>query len=83
MTTTRRIRTKSGEFMRFMTIEDRTGTVEAVIFPDAYRRYGHLLRGHGPYLLKGRVDDAHGAKTLTVAHLALAPTDGTHPHRGW
>ena len=81
MTTTRRIRTKAGEFMRFLTIEDRTGTVEAVIFPDAYRRYGHLLRGHGPYLLKGRVDDAHGAKTLTVGHLALAPTNDKP--RGW
>jgi len=83
MTTTRRIRTKAGEFMRFLTIEDRTGTLEAVIFPAVYQRYGHLLRGHGPYLLKGTVEHTHGAATLTVGHIALPPTDGTHPPRGW
>ena len=81
MTTTRRIRTSAGEFMRFLTIEDRTGTVEAVIFPNAYRRYGHLLRGHGPYLMAGKVENTHGATTLTVSHLELAPTK--EEPRGW
>jgi DNA-directed DNA polymerase III PolC len=81
LTTTRRVRTSRGEFMRFLTIEDRTGTVEAILFPKVYQRYGHLLRGQGPYLLKGKVEDAHGATTLTVGHVALAPTD--RPSEGW
>lgn len=80
LVTTRRVRTSRGEFMRFLTLEDRTGVLEAVIFPDVYRRFGHLIRGHGPYLLRGRVEDAHGAATLTVGHLALAPTEEPH---GW
>ncbi len=74
LVTTRRVRTNRGGFMRFITLEDRTGTIEAVLFPDVYRRFGHLLRGYGPYLFKGQVEDAHGASTLTVGHVALAPS---------
>jgi len=75
LTTSRRVRTKGGGFMRFLTIEDRTGVVEAVLFPGVYRRFGHLLRGHGPYVLTGRLEDAHGAGTLTVSRMELAPTE--------
>jgi DNA-directed DNA polymerase III PolC len=69
LVTTRRVRTARGELMRFLTLEDRTGTLEAVLFPDTYRRFGHLLRGAGPYLLEGRMEDTHGAQTLTVEKL--------------
>ena len=75
LVTTRRVRTSSGGFMRFITLEDRTGVVEAVLFPDVYRRFGHLLRGNGPYLFRGKVEDTHGAATLTVGYVALAPTE--------
>ncbi len=75
LVTTRRIRTSSGGFMRFITLEDRTGVVEVVLFPDVYRRFGHLLRGYGPYLFRGKVEDAHGASTLTALYAALAPTE--------
>jgi DNA polymerase-3 subunit alpha/error-prone DNA polymerase len=81
LVTTRRVRTKRGEFMRFVTLEDRTGTVEAVLFPDVYRRFGHLLRGYGPYLFRGRVEDKHGAVTMTVDYVAPAPTEESHA--GW
>lgn len=82
LVTTRRVRTSGGGFMRFITLEDRTGVVEAVLFPDVYRRFGHLLRGYGPYLFRGKVEDAHGAETLTVSHVALAPT-GKEEKQGW
>jgi DNA-directed DNA polymerase III PolC len=75
LVTTRRVPTAKREFMRFLTLEDRTGVVEAVLFPDVYRRFGHLIRGYGPYLLRGKVENAHGALTLTVGHVALAPTE--------
>ncbi len=73
LVTTRRVRTRNGSAMRFLTLEDRTGTVEAVLLPDVYRRFGHLLRGHGPYLLRGRVENRHGAVTLTAGAVALPP----------
>jgi DNA polymerase III alpha subunit len=32
--------TKHGQPMQFVTLEDETGLVEAVVFPDAFRRRG-------------------------------------------
>jgi len=66
MTTYRRIRTKKGELMKFLTLEDQSGVAEINFFPDAYRRCGHLLTGYGPYLVTGRVDEHLGAITLTA-----------------
>ncbi|MHC4715073.1 MAG: hypothetical protein ACYTAN_17665, partial [Planctomycetota bacterium] len=51
------------------TLEDETDIFEATLFPEAYRRYGRLLRSAGPFLLKGKVEDQHGAKTVTAAFL--------------
>ena len=75
LVTTRRVRTGRGQLMRFLSIEDRTGVVEGVMFPDVYRKFGHLLKGYGPYLLRGKVEDTHGATTLTVGYLDVAPTE--------
>lgn len=33
--------TKDDQPMQFVTLEDETGLVEAVVFPDAFRRRGH------------------------------------------
>jgi DNA-directed DNA polymerase III PolC len=33
--------TKDGQPMQFVTLEDETGLVEAVVFPDAFKRRGH------------------------------------------
>jgi DNA polymerase III alpha subunit len=68
----RRARTKTGEFMKFISLEDETGLVECVLFPEAYQRYGHLLIRRGPYLARGRVENQHGAVTLAVSELQLA-----------
>jgi DNA polymerase III alpha subunit len=34
--------TQNGELMKFVTLGDRTGFIEAFLFPDAYQRFGHL-----------------------------------------
>jgi len=75
MTTARRIRTKKGELMKFITLEDRWGVIEINFFPQVYRRCGHLLVGQGPYLVHGRVDDHLGATTLTAESLAWLEAD--------
>jgi DNA-directed DNA polymerase III PolC len=67
----RRARTRTGEFMKFISLEDEHGLIECVLFPDAYQRYGHLLVSRGPYVARGTMDNQHGALTLTVAHLEL------------
>lgn len=43
------------ERMAFLSLEDATGTWEAVLFPACWERHALLLRGPGPFLLEGRV----------------------------
>jgi DNA polymerase III alpha subunit len=66
---TKRVRTSRGDYMRFLTFEDTTDTFEAVIFPAAYMRCGHILDGPGPYLVRGTVSEERGAFTINVASL--------------
>ena len=63
---TRRARSSEGRYMRFITLEDRTGTIEGVFFPDAYLKLGHEVRGEGPYLARGRIEADYGAPTLHI-----------------
>ncbi len=64
------VETKQGEPMEFLTFEDETGLVETTFFPEAYRRFCHLLDRERPYLLSGKVEEDWGAVTLTVEHVA-------------
>lgn len=66
----KRIKTKSGEIMKFLSLEDLTGTYEAVLFPKVYAEYAELTMSMGPYLIKGRVDMATG-NNVVVEKLAL------------
>ncbi len=66
--------TKKGDPMQFLTFEDETGLVEAVFFPEAYRRYCALMSRNHPYVLTGRVVSDFGAVTLTASRaVPLAP----------
>jgi DNA polymerase-3 subunit alpha/error-prone DNA polymerase len=70
--TGKQVHTKHGEAMEFLTFEDETGIVETTFFPETYRRFGHLLDGRKPYVLKGRVEQDWGAVTLTVEAVTCA-----------
>jgi DNA polymerase III alpha subunit len=79
---TKPVHTKKGEFMRFLTLEDETGMVEVTVFPGAYRRWGHVLRDPGPYLVEGKVESDHGAVSITADRLErLGPLPGEEG--GW
>ncbi len=49
-------RTTTGELMKFVTLADRTGFVETCLFPDAYRRFGHLTAANPILAVNGIVD---------------------------
>ncbi len=59
-----------GRYMKFLMLEDLHGTVEVTLFPRAYRRVGHRLRGAGPYVITGVVRQNHGALGLDATTLA-------------
>jgi DNA polymerase-3 subunit alpha/error-prone DNA polymerase len=60
------VSTKTGDPMEFLTFEDETGIVETTFFPQAYRRFCHIIDRRRPYLLTGKVEEDWGAITLTV-----------------
>ena len=56
--------TKKGDRMGFITLEDRTGSLEVVIFSDVYARCSELLKGDDPIHVTGTVE--HGEKGAKV-----------------
>ncbi len=60
---------RTGKIMKFVTLEDLTATFEVTLFPDAYSREWHKFHGPGPYLVRGRVENDHGAITLTAERM--------------
>jgi DNA polymerase III alpha subunit len=68
----RRVETKSGGLMLFLTLADKSGLAECVLFPNAYRANAAATRGQ-VIRAEGRVDETLGAMTLAVETLtALA-----------
>lgn len=51
----KKISTRKGDPMAFVTLEDPTGSVETVVFPDTYAKSGYILEIDTPVLLRGRV----------------------------
>ena len=60
------VSTRTGDPMEFLTFEDETDIVETTFFPQAYRRFCHIIDRPRPYLLSGKVEEDWGALTLTV-----------------
>ncbi|HHE47180.1 MAG TPA: DNA polymerase III subunit alpha, partial [Bacteroidetes bacterium] len=64
------VTTKDREAMEFTTFEDTSGLIETVFFPDAFKRFSHILSYTRPYRLFGRVEEDFGAVTVTVERAA-------------
>jgi hypothetical protein len=48
-----------------------TGTFEATLFPNCYRRYAEETITAGPYLLSGRIEEEYGVCSLNVCELKV------------
>jgi DNA polymerase-3 subunit alpha len=58
-------RTKRGEKMALLTLEDQTGSIEVVVFPDAFERYSPFLKSDEPLLVTGTAEvDENVAKII-------------------
>ena len=51
--TSRRSRTAKGELMMFLTLEDLTGMLDVIVFPDVYRQARSILELSSPTLVVG------------------------------
>jgi DNA polymerase-3 subunit alpha len=54
ITAIKKVSTRKGEAMAFVTLEDLTGTVEVVVFPRSFRQYRMLIRKEEAVLVRGR-----------------------------
>jgi DNA polymerase-3 subunit alpha len=59
-------KTKRGEKMAVLSFEDRTGSVEVIVFPDAFSAYSALLKSEEPLLITGTAEvDDNAAKIIS------------------
>lgn len=61
----------SGRPMKMLSMEDRSGTFEAVLFPRIYEKFAPRTLTCGPFLLEGKVDVSLGSPTLNVDNLTV------------
>jgi len=54
--TRKEIQTKKGERMAFLTLEDDSGTLEVIVFPEVYRQGVALLPADEPVVVKGKLE---------------------------
>jgi error-prone DNA polymerase len=67
--------TKQGEPMEFLTFEDETAMYDAMLFPDAYRRYCDLLTAEKGYVVRGLVEERFRTVTVTLTITGLKALD--------
>jgi DNA-directed DNA polymerase III PolC len=76
--TAKRAETVNGAPMCFVTFSDEHGRFEASFFPEVYAGCAlELVRGMGPFLLKGRVEVAFGVAELVASHVRLLGPGGS------
>ncbi len=68
--TSKRIKTRKGDIMKFLSLEDTTGTFEAVIFPREYEKFAEQTMSMGPYIITGKVDE-NDATNVVVSNLSV------------
>jgi DNA polymerase-3 subunit alpha len=65
----RTILTKSGEKMAFVKFEDKSASIEGVIFPKTYKERGSLVTLGACVLVKGTVSNRNGELSLAIENL--------------
>jgi DNA polymerase III subunit alpha len=65
----RAILTKGGEKMAFVTVEDTTGSIEAVVFPKLFKERAKTIVSGACLLVKGKVSVRNGETSLAIEEL--------------
>ena len=67
----RPMRSRRGARWAILTLQDRTGVVEALVFPEAFQKLEPILKANTPLLAKGRVAIEDVGTRLIVADARL------------
>jgi len=63
-------RTKKGDKMAILTLEDQTGSVEVIIFPDVFTASSPLLKGDDPLLVQGTAEVEESSVKIISTEIA-------------
>jgi DNA polymerase-3 subunit alpha len=63
--------TKKGDKMAYVRLEDLTGSIEVIVFPDLYKSCAPLLMNDSPLLVVGTLDKAEKGIRLKATRLEL------------
>mgnify|MGYP002681937944 FL=1 len=77
ITAVRTLMTKKGERMAFVTLADLTGSLEVVVFPEAYQRHKDLVAPERTVFIRGKIDTRAEKRALVaqdVVSFEDAPT---------
>jgi DNA polymerase-3 subunit alpha len=74
----RPMKSRKGDLYANAVMEDMTGTVEAIVFPEAYKRLQNILKQEIPMLVKASVRVEEGSNPK-VAIAQLTPLDEAKP----
>ncbi len=81
----RETRSKKGDRMGFLTLEDIVSTIEVVVFPSVFADCGHLMASEEPLIVQGKAQkEEEGAakiiadKVLSLDDAKVAFTAGAH-----
>ncbi len=65
-------RTRKGDRMAILKVEDLTGSTEVVVFPDVFNKTSHILKDDEPLLISGSVEvNEYTAKTIAQEIVTL------------
>lgn len=71
VTVVRTLLTKSGEKMAFVTVEDTTDSIEAVVFPRLFKEHVKIITPGACLLIKGKVSIRNGEVSIAIEELKL------------
>jgi DNA polymerase-3 subunit alpha len=66
ITSVNKIRTKKGEAMAFLNVSDETGELEAVIFPETYRKSSQLIEQGNLIVIEGKSEERSGKQQFII-----------------
>jgi DNA polymerase III subunit alpha len=66
VTKVRRITTKKGDMMAFLTVEDKSGIVDVIVFPRYYKEIKDTLAEGKPILVAGRINIKDGERSIVM-----------------
>lgn len=66
ITDSRQINTKNNSMMMFLTLADKTSSIECVAFARVYEEYKEIFRSHECIAVKGRLNDRNGEVSFII-----------------